>query len=58
MNYINKITNNLMNILLKNEQQIFQCYCEYLNVFSKNKINKLFVHDPQDHAINIKKNFF
>ena len=58
MNYINKITNCLMNILLKNEKQIFQCYHEYLNVFSKNKINELFVHDSQDHAINIKKKEF
>ena len=59
MNYINKITNNLMSVLLKNEKQIFQCYHEYLNVFSENKINELFVHDPQNHAINIeKKNLF
>ena len=45
VNYINEITNNLMNVLLKNEKQIFQCYHEYLDVFSKNKINELFVHD-------------
>ena len=55
MNYINETTNNLMNVLLKNEKQIFQCYHEYLNVFSKNKINKLSVHDSQNHVINIKK---
>ena len=59
MNYINEITDNLMSVLLKNEKQIFQCYREYLDVFSKNKINELSVYDPQDHAINIeKKEFF
>ena len=47
-----------MNILLKNEKKIFQCYREYLNVFPKNKINELFVHIPQDHVINIEKFFF
>ena len=41
--------------MLKNEKQIFQCYHEYLDVFSKNKINKLPAHDPQNHAINIEK---
>ena len=55
MNYINEITDNLMSVLLKNEKQIFQCYREYLDVFSKNKINELSVYDPQDHAINIEK---
>ena len=35
MNYINEITNNLINVLLKNKKQIFQYYHEYLNVFSK-----------------------
>ena len=59
MNYINEITNNWINVLLKNEKQIFQCYHEYLNVFSKNKINELFVYNSQNHAINIeKKEFF
>ena len=58
MNYINEITNNLMNVSLENEKQIFQYYREYLNVFLKNKINELFVHNPQNHAIDIgKKNF-
>ena len=55
VNCINEVTNNLMSILLKNEKQIFQYYHEYLNVFSKNKINELFVHDPQNHAIDIEK---
>ena len=44
-----------MNVSLKNEKQIFQCYHEYLNVFSKHKINELSVYNPQDHAINIEK---
>ena len=38
VNYINEVTNNLMNVSLKNEKQISQCYREYLDVFSKNKI--------------------
>ena len=58
MNYINEITNNLMSALLKNEKQIFQCYHEYLNVFSKNKINELSAYDPQNHTINIGKKIF
>ena len=44
-----------MSVLLENEKQIFQCYREYLDVFSKNKINELSAHDSQNHAINIKK---
>ena len=55
MNYIDEITDRLMSVLLENEKQIFQCYHEYLNVFSKNKINELPAHDPQDHAINTEK---
>ena len=47
-----------MNVFLKNEKQIFHYYCEYLNVFLKNKINELFAHDLQNHAINIKKKNF
>ena len=58
VNYINEVTNSLMNVLLENEKQIFQCYHEYLNVFSKNKINELSVHNPQNHAINIGKKEF
>ena len=59
VNYINEIINNLINVLLENEKQIFQCYREYLDVFSKNKINELSAYDPQNHAINIgKKKFF
>ena len=56
--YTNEVTNNLMNVLLKNEKQIFQCYCEYLDVFLKNQINKLSAHDPQDHVIKTGKFFF
>ena len=52
---MNEIINNLMNVLLKNDKQVFQCYHEYLNVFSKNKINELPTHDSQNHVINTGK---
>ena len=47
-----------MSVLLKNEKQIFQCYREYLDVFSNNKINELFVHDSQNHVINTEEKVF
>jgi hypothetical protein len=49
------MNNFIIETMMKSSKKIFEKYKDFVNVFDKININKLFEHDSQNHAINTKK---
>jgi hypothetical protein len=52
------MNNLIIETMMKSSKEILEKYKDFVNVFDKINVNKLFEHDSQDHAINTKSKMF